>query len=184
MVKSNVRPVGTEHTAPVSGSRTKKPFLIVLLGLLPVLALLVATSGCANDDRGASGFSDDIVERLDEAIAKQMQENDLPGVVVGVWVPGEGEYVVARGKANLKTGEQRDLEDPFRIGSVTKTFIATAVLQLVEEGKLSKTDKLSRWYPDFPNAEQITVEHLLRMQSGIVDLTNEGVEQYTAHLRR
>ena len=70
-----------------------------------------------------------------------MQDNDLPGVVVGVWVPGKGEYVVARGKANLKTGEKRDLDDPFRIGSVTKTFIATAVLQLVEEGKLSKTDK-------------------------------------------
>ena len=96
---------------------------------------------------------------------------------VGVWVPGEGEYVVARGKANLKTGEERNIDDPSRIGSITKTFVATAILQLVEEGRLSKTDKLAKWYPDFPNAEKITIEHLLRMQSGIVDLTNEGFEQ-------
>jgi D-alanyl-D-alanine carboxypeptidase len=98
-----------------------------------------------------------------------MQANDLPGVVVGVWVPGEGEYVVARGKADLKTGEKRDVDDPFRIGSITKTFVATAILQLVDEGKLSKSDKLSEWYPDFPNAEKITVDHLLSMRSGIVD---------------
>jgi len=58
--------------------------------------------------------------------------------------------VVVKGKANLKAGEKRDLGDPFRIGSITKTVVATAVLQLVEEGKLSKTDKLSEWYPDFP----------------------------------
>jgi D-alanyl-D-alanine carboxypeptidase len=178
VVKSNVRPVGTEHIAPVSGSRTKKPFLIVLLGLLSVLALLASWS-CANDGQQDSGFSYDTVRRLDGAIAKQTKENDVPGVVVGVWVPGEGQYVAARGKANLKTGEERDIDDPFRIGSITKTFVATAILQLVEEGKLSKTDKLSRWYPDFPNAEQITVEHLLRMQSGIVD-PHEPFEQLSS----
>jgi D-alanyl-D-alanine carboxypeptidase len=77
---------------------------------------------------------------LDKAIAKQMRDEDLPGVVVGVWVPGEGEYVVARGKANIETGEKRALDDPFRIGSITKTFTATAVLQLVDEGNLLKSD--------------------------------------------
>ena len=129
MVKSKVGPVGTEHNAPVLGSWPKKPSLIDLLGLLSVLALLTSL-GCANDGQGASGFPDATVERLDAAIAKQKQENDLPGVVVGVWVPGEGQYVAARGKANLKTGEERDIDDPFRICSITKTFVVTAILQL------------------------------------------------------
>jgi D-alanyl-D-alanine carboxypeptidase len=106
-----------------------------------------------------------------------MHYNDLPGVVVGVWVPGEGEYVVARGKANLETGEEREVGDPFRVGSITKTFVATAVLQLVEEGELSKSDKLAEWYPGFPNAEKITIRHLLGMQSGIVDPGGDP-EQY------
>jgi D-alanyl-D-alanine carboxypeptidase len=156
--------------------RPKLYTLVVLLVLLSFAAHL-ALSGCGKDDQGVSqgsgqggsGFSDDTVRRLDAAIAKQMQENDLPGVVVGVWVPGEGEYVVARGKANLKTGEKRDLDDPFRIGSITKTFVATAILQLVDKGKLSKADKLAKWYPDFPDAEKITIDHLLSMRSGIVD---------------
>jgi D-alanyl-D-alanine carboxypeptidase len=181
--KRKVRWVGTEHFGVVSGPRVKKLALSVLLGFLSWLSFLafLASLGCGNAGQGDSGFSEDTVERLDAAIAKQMKENDLPSVVVGVWVPGEGEYVVARGKANLKTGEKRDLDDPFRIASVTKTFIATAILQLVEEGKLSKSDKLSKWYPDFPNAEKITIEHLLRMQSGIVDPNIEDIiQRYTS----
>jgi D-alanyl-D-alanine carboxypeptidase len=158
--------------ATVPSSRARKFASIVLLSLLCSYTLSFS-SGCGNDEQGGgqgvSGFSDETVRRLDGAIAKQMREDDLPGVVLGVWVPGEDRYVVARGKANLKTGEKRDLDDPFRIGSITKTFVATAVLQLIEEGKLSKSDKLSEWYPDFPNAEKITVDDLLRMQSGIVD---------------
>jgi D-alanyl-D-alanine carboxypeptidase len=166
--------------ATVPSSRARKFASIVLLSLLCSYTLSFS-SGCGNDEQGGgqgvSGFSDETVRRLDGAIAKQMREDDLPGVVLGVWVPGEGRYVVARGKANLKTGEKRDLDDPFRIGSITKTFVATAVLQLIEEGKLSKSDKLSEWYPDFPNAEKITVDDLLRMQSGIVGPEGEP-EQY------
>jgi D-alanyl-D-alanine carboxypeptidase len=174
--KRKVGRLGTkEHVAVVSGLRVTEPSLIVLLGFLAFFSLL--SLGCGNDGPSDSGFSDDTVRRLDETIAKQMQQDNLPGVVVGVWVPGEGEYVVARGKANLETGEKRDIDDPFRIASITKTFVATAILQLVEEGKLSKSDKLAKWYPDFPNAEKITIEHLLRMQSGIVGYEGEP-EQY------
>jgi D-alanyl-D-alanine carboxypeptidase len=168
--------------------RTNKPSSKVLLVLLFFLVLL-ASSGCGKEaqsggqggGQGGSGFSDDKVRRLDGAIAKQMRENDLPGVVVGVWVPGEGEYVVARGKANLKTGEKRDPDDPFRIGSITKTFTATVILQLVEEGALSKSDKLAKWYPDFPNAKMITIEHLLSMRSGIVQQNGwDTIDFYTS----
>jgi D-alanyl-D-alanine carboxypeptidase len=170
----------TEHGTVMSVPPAKKPFFIVGLVLLS-LSTLLSSFACSNGEQRASGFSDDTIRRLDNAIAKRMEENDLPSVAVGVWVPGEGEYVVARGKANLKTGEQRDLDDQFRIASVTKTFIATAILQLVEEGKLSKSDKLSKWYPDFPNSEKITVEHLLRMQSGIVDPDYEDtIHRYTS----
>jgi len=170
-----------EHIDPVPASRAKRIASMVLLSLLCSYALSFSP-GCGNDDQGAdgradSGFSGETVRRLDGAITKQMREEDLPGVVVGVWVPGEGRYVVAKGKANLETGEKRDLADQFRIGSITKTFVATAVLQLVEEAKLSKTDKLSEWYPAFPNAEKITIEHLLRMQSGIVGPEGE-LKQY------
>jgi len=141
---------------------------------LMVLLLLACLSGCGNGEQESPRFSDDVVKRLDGAVADQMRYGDLPGVVVGVWVPGEGEYVVARGKANLETGEKREVGDPFRVGSITKTFVATAVLRLVEEGELSKSDKLAEWYPDFPNAEKITVGDLLKMRSGIVEGSDTG----------
>jgi len=106
---------------------------------------------------------------VNDLIAKEMEDKNLPGVVVGVWTPDEGEYVTAQGTANRDTGREREPEDPFRIASITKTFTGTAILQLVDQGRLSASDKLSTWYPEFPNADEITVDDLLRMRSGIVD---------------
>jgi D-alanyl-D-alanine carboxypeptidase len=127
-------------------------------------------------------FSEGNLRKVDEFVAQQMKQENLPSVVVGVWAPGEGQYLTAQGKANLDTGEQRGLGQPFRIASITKTFTATAVLQLVDEGKLKTSDKLSEWYPDFPNAEKITVDDLLRMRSGIPDFTDEEfMKDWYAH---
>jgi D-alanyl-D-alanine carboxypeptidase len=88
-------------------------------------------------------FSEENLRKVDEFVAQQMKQENLPSVVVGVWAPGQGEYLAAQGEANLDTGEQRGLSQPFRIASITKTFTATAVLQLVDEGKLETSDKLS-----------------------------------------
>src|SRR4028118_1724755 len=98
-----------------------------------------------------------------------MEDRSLAGLVGGVGTPGEGEYVTAQGTANLDTERAREPEDPFRIASITKTFTGTAILLLVDQGRLSTSDKLSTWYPEFPNADEITVDDLLRMRSGIVD---------------
>ena len=129
-------------------------------------------------------FSEEEMRKVDEFVAQQMRQQDLPSVVVKVWAPGEGRYSIARGKANLETGLRRDLDQPFRIASITKTFTATAVLQLVDEGKLETSDKLARWYPNFPNARKITVDDLLRMRSGIPDFTDEKfMRHWYAHPR-
>ena len=150
-----------------------------LVGLFMSAFMLSLLSGCTGDSGGGSSQSDDSarsarlsednLQELDGVIDQEMQDKNLPGVVVGVWTPDEGEYVTAQGTANLDTGRARELEDPFRIASITKTFTGTAILQLVDEGKLSKSDPLSTWYPDFPNADEITVDNLLRMRSGMVD---------------
>jgi D-alanyl-D-alanine carboxypeptidase len=122
---------------------------------------------------GDARFSAENLDKLDRTIARVRKDKNLPGVLVGVSVPGEGEYVSAHGLANLHTQTKPQPSDQFRIGSVTKTFVATAILQLVEEGKLRKSDTLSKWYPDFPNADEITIDDLLRMRSGIPHYWNE-----------
>lgn len=114
-------------------------------------------------------FSPTTVRQLDTIIAEQMRRDHLPSVVVGIWVPGQGRYVRAMGQADLATGRRREPTELFRIASITKTFVATAILQLVDAGRISKQDKLARWYPTFPRAHEITVDDLLRMRSGMPD---------------
>ena len=116
----------------------------LLRNLSVAMLVLLPLSGCAGEGSGGddtqAGSSGDTVHLTDaniqaanDLIAKEMEDKDLPGVVVGVWTPDEGEYVTAQGTANLDTGRERVPEDPFRIASLTKTFTGTAVLQLVDE---------------------------------------------------
>lgn len=63
-------------------------------------------------------------------------------------------------------------ETKFRIGSVTKQFTAACILQLIEAGKISLDDKLSKFYPDFPKGDSVTIHMLLNHTSGIASYTD------------
>ena len=64
--------------------------------------------------------------------------------------------------------------DRFRIGSLTKTFVSTVVLQLVDEGKVSLGDSVERWLPGLvPNGRKISVHQLLNMTSGLFDYLDD-----------
>src|SRR5690606_9537400 len=66
----------------------------------------------------------------------------------------------------------------FRIGSITKMFTATMILQLVEEGKLTMETKLGAYFPSVPNAKEITIEQLLNHHSGLYNITDEEYLNY------
>jgi D-alanyl-D-alanine carboxypeptidase len=57
----------------------------------------------------------------------------------------------------------------FRVASITKTFVATVVLQLAQEDRLRLDDTLSRYVPSFPGGDRITLRHLLNHTSGVPD---------------
>lgn len=65
----------------------------------------------------------------------------------------------------------------YRIGSITKMFTATIVMQLIEEDRLTLSTTLSKFFPDMSQYESVTVEHLLRHQSGIPNLTPSNIPQ-------
>ncbi len=168
---------------------TSRSVIMVFVLVLMLWPLLLSCGGGGEQQQSSSEttqpdsseerLSAANVQELDNAIAEVINEKNLPGVLVAVSVPGQGEYITAQGTANLDTRTEPDLADPFRIGSITKPFIATAILQLVDQGKLSKSDTLSNWYPDFPNADEITIDNLLRMRSGIADYWDEEtLKQY------
>ncbi|WP_234567202.1 serine hydrolase domain-containing protein [Rhodohalobacter sp. 614A] len=77
--------------------------------------------------------------------------------------------------------ESANSETVYRIGSITKTYTAAIILKLEEEGKIDLAAKLSEFYTDIPNADQISIENLLNHRSGLVNVTNvpEYSEYYT-----
>ncbi len=63
------------------------------------------------------------------------------------------------------------IDDYFRIGSNTKTMTSTVILQLVQEGKLALDDPIGKYRPDVPNGQNITIQQLAEMRSGLYSYT-------------
>jgi D-alanyl-D-alanine carboxypeptidase len=98
----------------------------------------------------------------------------VPGVVLLVRDNGERPIRISSGYGNLAKGTPISVTDRFRVASLTKTFVATVVLQLVGEGRLRLDDTVERWLPGlFPDGDAITVYQLLNHTSGIYDAQND-----------
>jgi len=149
----------------------------IKFGLLSIVIFSLLMTGCYKsiDPKPQLQLPSKLTMQLDHLIDSTMSAKNLPGVVVGVWIPGKANYLKAFGKANLETSTERQFDDPFRIASITKTFTATVVLSLVDDGLLNTSDSLSKYLPNFPNSENITIRNLLRMRSGIVDFADSKV---------
>ena len=100
-------------------------------------------------------------------------EAGAPGVV-GLVRTGERTWQGASGLGDLRANRPARAGDRFRVGSVTKSFVATLVLQLVGEGRLGLDDNLERWLPGLvPGGEKITVRQLLNHTSGLYNYTDD-----------
>lgn len=116
---------------------------------------------------GASGPVDDtLAAELATAAAEGFDDASAPGALVAVQTP-EGTWQAALGTADPDTGAPMTLDMHQRIGSVTKTFTGTLILQLVEDGLLSLDDRVDQYFDGVTYGAEITVEMLLNMTSGI-----------------
>lgn len=102
-----------------------------------------------------------------------LAETATPGALVGVWYPGRGTWLKAAGIGDVTTAMPVTLDDHVRIASNTKTFVATAILQLVDDGQLSLDDALESLVPGVPNGAEITLRQVLGMTAGINDFVND-----------
>jgi len=114
----------------------------------------------------------DLETLLENTIAQTFQDLKIPGAIVGVW-KGNEKYIKTFGVSDLETGTPIKADDNMRIGSITKTFTGTVVLQLFDEGKLNLSDKLSLYFPDYPNGDNITITMLGNMTSGIYNYSDD-----------
>lgn len=111
--------------------------------------------------------------RLDRAIADKVAAMGVPGAIVAVSVPGVIDYQTAVGVADTATGSPQSVEDHTRIGSVTKTFTGTAVLQLVDQARIRLDDPISQYVDGVPGGDSITLDMLGRMRSGLFDYSED-----------
>lgn len=129
---------------------------------LVLAALLVM--GCGESDNDAVPSTQDVQAALDEAV-----DAGAPGIAVSLRGP-EGEEFLTAGVSSLESGRPIRPDTHFRIASVTKSFTAAIVMQLVAEGKLSLDDTVEDLAPGLLAAgDQITVRQLLGHTSGLPD---------------
>ncbi len=114
----------------------------------------------------------DLAAAIGKAAAAAVAAGESPGLEVAVIKNGKPVLVKGYGSANLEQHVPVSNSSVFRIGSVTKQFTAAALLLLAEEGKLSVQDKLSKYYPNFPRANDITLDQMLHHTSGIFNYTS------------
>lgn len=112
---------------------------------------------------------------LDSLAADFANPKNVPATAIAVVRGTDTLLFRAYGKANLELGTPATVTTVFRIGSVTKQFTSSAVLQLIEEGKLALTDTVGRWLPDLPASWRgVTIQQLLNHTSGIPSYTDLG----------
>ena len=103
---------------------------------------------------------------LQATLETMAQDMLVPGAAMLLRTP-QGEYVATYGVRGIDDPTPITIDDHIRIGSNTKTWTGTAILQLVEEGKIALDDPVSKYRPDVPNGDNITIEMLLNMRSGL-----------------
>jgi D-alanyl-D-alanine carboxypeptidase len=126
-----------------------------------------------------------ITGQLDSIIDAAVNSTGIPGAMVGIWGP-DGNYVKVAGVADTATKAPMETDFYHRIGSVTKTFTVTALLQLVDEGKIGLDDPISQYVDGVMEGDAISLRHLAGMRSGLVDYTTseQFVMEYLSDPRR
>ena len=136
-------------------------------------------SGSPEQSNNESKHRNEIIALIDQATTRKSN----PGIVAYGIMNGEG-WAHASGIADMRTGRPMETNLSFRIGSVTKAFIATVVLQLAQEHKLSLDDSVEKWLPGVVqgngyDGNKIKIRHLLQQTSGIASYTSNEFRDLT-----
>lgn len=144
-----------------------------------VLCLLFST--CLNA-QPISKADAELFGKIDKLLATVYKSNET-GATALIARKGTVIYKKALGMANLELNVPMQIDNVFRIGSISKQFTAVAILQLLEMGKLGLQDDIKKFIPDYPtHGYTITVEQLLNHTSGIKSYT--GMDEWDEQVRR
>ncbi len=139
-----------------------------------VLLLVAVFSFISCEKEETSDPNQPLIDLMKAATDSVIQNTEVPGVVALVVDHKRGiNWMYTAGYSDIANKLPMDSSYTFRIGSNTKTFTGTVLLQLVDEGKLVLEDKLSKYYPLYPKADSITIAMLCNMTSGVFNYTDD-----------
>jgi CubicO group peptidase (beta-lactamase class C family) len=161
-------------TIPVHAARRRRA-LVAVTAATAVLA--AGCAGSAADPAAASAPPPSAPPAYAAQLQPQLEQlaRDLmvTGAVVQVRSPQRGDWTTTIGTTTYRGTEPVQVADHIRIGSVTKSWTGTVVLQLVDEGRLRLDDPVAKYRADVPNGENITIEQMLSMRSGLGNCTTD-----------
>ena len=120
----------------------------------------------------------ELAEDLDKLISETLESFNLPGVAVGVVRRNSVAYAKGFGVLNADTGGEVTEHTLFHMASVAKPFVATAIMQLVEQGRIDLDERVTTYLPYFTLADErcreITIRQMLSHSSGMPDVQDYG----------
>ena len=173
----------TAISAPARRRAMRIAVLSAVIAIAGTLGGCVATSGTmptpastASTPAADAQLPAELQAELHRTLDESLTEFDVPGALVGVWIPDEGSWTTAAGLADIDNDEAPTLDMSWPVRSVTKSYTVTLILQLVDEGKLSLDDTLGRYVDGVTNGDRITLRELAGMSSGNTDYTTEAFQ--------
>jgi D-alanyl-D-alanine carboxypeptidase len=166
--------------------------LAACVAILAVIGVIVA--GCGDDDASSVPLAFELTttpmsaadqETLPDVVANgavELGPAEAPGVLYGVWDPKRGVFQKGYGLADVEAKTPAEPDQSFRIGSITKTFTATAVLLLVDDGKVDLDKPVATYTGNLtdalPDGRIATVRELLSMTSGFPEYTEKSTDPF------
>lgn len=155
--------------------------------LAPLLLSFIAPlAGCSEiqEAESPSTISQLPHSQLQEVLESGVEVGEMPGAVMAISTP-QGSWVGASGLSNREKKTPMQPKDRFAIASISKTFVAVVVLQLVEEGELDLEERIDAYLPEevseeIPYSDRVTVRQLLNHTSGVAEYSemfDEEIEE-------
>lgn len=120
-----------------------------------------------------ASISSNTTVRMQRFLEQWRRAHEIPAIVLTIKkLPQNKMYTFVSGTTALNGNEKITANNLFQIGSLTKTFISAVILQLAAEGKLNLNDTFEKWFPEYGRWQNITIQQLLNMSSGIYNYSD------------
>ena len=143
----------------------------IKLKILSILIICFIASCSDNSTNDSFEFGENFDRNKMDTFLSTLEEQNLGMGSVAIFKDGQVDYQKSFGQADIENNITASAQTKYRIASITKTFTASIIMQMVEENSLTLSTTLDNFFPELPNSNLITIENLLNHRSGLFNYT-------------